>query len=623
MADGRIPAPAAVRAIDSAAAIDDSEPPSVRTPASVLRPTARAVAMVWAHERRLVLCLVGLTIVTAVIPTVSAWVGRGVVDTAAAAALGTALATDVIGWVGIEGVLMLLFMASGRMTTVAQSILGVRFGHRVRRLLLERAQRLELKHFEDSAFYDRLARAQREAGSRPLSAAGRIFAVLRTMIVFVGAAALLVSLSPWAVVALLFAGLPSLIVEAKFSRATFRLLNHRTPEAREQLYLQTLLTREDYVKETKLGGIATRLLSRYDALFDRVYREDRALAVQRGVWGFCVGSLATLTFFGLYGYIAWQAALGSITIGEMTMFLLLVRQGQSAVTAGLGALSGVYDDALFLSNLFTFVDYEPPSRGGGATEGPDPQAGIELCRVSFCYPGASHFALHEVDLQLRPGQSLAIVGANGCGKSTLVKLLTGLHLPTSGTLRVDGLDVQKWDPAALCRRTAVVLQAFARYQFTAGQNIGLGDLPRCDDEVAWKQAAVRSQAASFIEALPRGYHTQVGTWFPGGSELSGGQWQKLALARAFMRKNAKTLVLDEATSALDPEAEAQVFEHVRGLCGQKSVLLISHRFSSVRNADQIVVLDDGRVLERGDHASLVRQAGRYATLFAQQARAYQ
>ena len=582
----------------------------------------RTLGLVWSHEHRLALTMLALTVATALVPTISAWIGRAVVDTAAAAAAGSVAPAAVIGWVAIEGALMLGFMASQRGSGIAQSILSVRMGHRVQRLVLEHAQRLELSHFEDSEFYDRLGRAQREASTRPLAASGRTFAILRTGIAFAGAAVLLMGLSPWAVALLVLAGLPSLIVEAKFSRAAFRLLNNRTPEARERAYLQTLLTREDYVKETKLGGHAPELLSRYDRLFERVYREDRGLAIARGTWGFLVGAIGSLIFFSLYGYIAWQAALGAITLGEMTMYLLLVRQGQSAVTAGLGSLTGTYDDALYLSNLFGFLDHEPQSRRGTADVGPEPSAGIRFIDVSFRYPGAPRDSLDRVSFHLPPGSSLALVGANGSGKSTLVKLLTGLHLPTRGRIEIDGLDVRQWSERALCRRTAVVLQAFARYQFTAGHNIGLGDVPRCDDEAGWREAAEAGQAAEFIERLPEGYDTRVGTWFPGGTELSGGQWQKLALARAFMRRDAKTIVLDEPTSALDPEAEAQVFEHVRGMGRARSVVLISHRFSTVRGADQILVLDEGRVLEHGDHDSLMRIRGRYASLFERQARAY-
>lgn len=589
---------------------------------SALAWVLRAARLVWTNERRVVVWMLLLTAATALVPTVSAWVGRGVVDTAGAAAQGTQAPQAVVLWVAIEGGLMLAFLASQRVLGVLQSVLQVRLGHRLQRMLLVRAQELELEQFEDSEFYDRLSRAQREAGTRPLGAAGRIFALLRASLGFAGAAALLGGLSPWAVVALVAAGLPSLVVEAKFSRAAFRLLNGRTPEARERHYLQTLLTREDYVKETKLGSIAPRLLSRYDELFDRVYREDRALAISKGGWGFAVGSLGTATFFALYGYIAWTAATGAITLGEMTMFLLLVRQGQSSVVGGLGSLSGTYDDALYLSNLFEFLDAKVPTRPGRAQRGPKPSAGIRFIDVSFRYPDAERDAVSEVSFCLEPGQSLAIVGANGSGKSTLVKLMTGLYLPTRGRIEIDGLDVRHWDHQALCRRTAVVLQAFARYQFTAGQNIGLGDVARFDDELGWRRAAIAGQAAPFIDELPDGYDTRLGSWFPGGTELSGGQWQKLALSRAFMRRDAKTMVLDEPTSALDPDAEAKLFDHVRALGSRKSVVLISHRFSSVRGVDRIVVLHDGAIVERGSHESLVAAGGRYARLFHQQAKAY-
>jgi ATP-binding cassette, subfamily B, bacterial len=616
----------------------------------VVRLMFRALGLVWRHERTHATALTVLTLAAALIPTVSAWVARGVVDTVQAAAAGELAVAVPLVWVAAEGGLMLAYMASQRVSSVLESIVYVRLGHRIQRSILQRSQELELRDFEDSEFYDRLSRAQREAGSRPLDAAGRVFMTLRALVSFAGAAVLLAGLTPWAVLLLFVAAFPSLIVEAKFSRVAFRLLNNRTPEARERAYLETLLTREDYVKETKLGGLAGFLLARYDALFARVYREDRDLAIRSGLWSFVVGALGTLTFFSLYGYIAWQAAAGEITIGDMTMFLLLVRQGQSSVGVGLGALSGSFADALYLSNLFGFLDHEPDRRAGTETQGTDPSAGIRFIDVSFRYPGSDHDVLQHIDLELPPGKSLAIVGANGSGKTTLVKLLTGLYLPTQGRIDIDGLDLRAWDPAALCRRTAVVLQSYARFQFTAGDNIGLGDVERHDDRRGWEEAARAGQAAEFIEALPAGYRTRVGTWFPGGIELSGGQWQKLALSRAFMRRGAKTIVLDEPTSSLDAEAEERIFDHVQSLARgespppentvagdaggvarprnspvpgrEKSILLISHRFSTVRHADEIVVLEHGRIVERGDHSSLLQAQGLYARLFLRQARAY-
>ena len=434
---------------------------------------------------------------------------------------------------------------------------------------------------------------------------------------------LLFAFSPWAVVILIGAGLPSFFAEAKFSGDAFRLFRWRSPDTRMQMYLETVIAREDGVKEVKLFQLGPKLLQRYRAIFNRLFVEDRALTIRRDTWGFLLGLIASVAFYGAYAWIVLATIYGRITLGAMTMYLVLFRQGQSAVSAILTAISGMYEDNLYLSNLYDYLGQPVPARRGSSLKGPDPERGLEFEHVSFAYPGAAENALTDISLELRRGESLALVGENGSGKTTLIKLLTRLYEPTEGRILLDGLDLRDWDVEVLRRRIGVIFQDFGRYQFTIGENIGAGDVRHMDDEVRQEAAAETGMAAPFIDSMPERYNTQLGRWFKGGRELSGGQWQKIALSRAFMRSEADILVLDEPTAAMDAAAEAQVFELFREEARNKMTILISHRFSTVRAADQIVVLHGGRIIESGTHESLLAEKGTYAQLFQLQARGYQ
>jgi ABC-type multidrug transport system fused ATPase/permease subunit len=364
------------------------------------------------------------------------------------------------------------------------------------------------------------------------------------------------------------------------------------------------------------------LLQRYNDIFDRLYAEDRALAVRQNLWGWALGLLSNLAFYGGYGWIVAQAVHGRISLGQMTMYLMVLRQGQSAVTSSLGAIRALYEDNLYVSNLYEFLDAPVQAQTGRATEGPRPDDGVRFEHVTFRYPGATRAALHDVSLHLRPGEKLALVGENGSGKTTMIKLLTRLYIPSEGRILLDGLDLGEWDPATLRRRVGVIFQDFAKYQFIVGENIGAGDVERFDEEERWKQAAEKGMADDFIPDLAEGYATQLGRWFKGGSELSGGQWQKIALSRAFMRMNADIVVLDEPTAAIDARAEALIFERFRELTRNQMAVLISHRFSTVRMAEHIVVMHEGAIVEQGTHEELMALRGRYAHLFQLQAAGY-
>ncbi len=593
----------------------------------VFRYSRRALKLVWSTRRSLTLLLALLTLVAGVLPAAVAYVGQLIVDgVVAAIALqrqtGAADLSAVLWFVAVEGGIVAAIAGAQRGIATCQALLRVLMGQRINVMILEKALTLRLAQFEDSEFYDKLTRARREASTRPLSLVNRTFGLVQNGISLASYAVLLVQFSPWAVLILVLGGFPEFLAEAKFSGDKFRLFRWRSPETRMQMYLETVLAREDHAKEVKLYRLGPRLLERYREIFERLFAEDRRLTLRRDLWGFALGLIGTAAFYGAYGWIAVSTIQGSITLGQMTMYLLLFRQGQAAVSASLSSIGGMYEDNLYLSNLYEYLEQEVPAEEGHATEGPLPGDGVRFEGVGFTYPGTEEAALQGVTLHLPPGSSLALVGENGSGKTTLIKLLTRLYLPDAGRILLDGLDLRRWDAEALRRRIGVIFQDFGRYQFLVGENIGAGDMEHFEDRERWREAAGKGMAAPFIETMPEGYNTQLGRWFKGGRELSGGQWQKIALSRAFMRTGADILVLDEPTATMDAKAEATLYEHFRDLSRGKMTILISHRFSTVRMADQIVVLQQGRIVERGSHQELMARGGHYAQLFTLQAQGY-
>ena len=598
------------------------DPTTLRGFFGVFRYSRRALELVWSTNRPLTLALAGCTLAAGILPAAVAYVGSLIVDALVSAIRSGGGAGHALQLVLLEGLLVAAISAAQRGISFCQSLLRAQLGQRVNVMILEKALTLDLQHFEDSEFYDKLTRARREASTRPLSLVMRTFFLVQNGISLVSFGALLAHFSPWAVVVLLLAGLPAFVAEAKFSGDAFRLFRWRSPETRMQIYLETVLAREDHVKEVKLFGLGTRLLERYQAIFRRLYQEDRALTIRRDLWGFFLSLIGSGALYGAYAWIAISTVRQLISIGQMTMYVALFRQGQTTVSAMLTAVGGMYEDNLYLSTLYEYLETEVILPTGSSVRGPHPEDGIRFEDVSFTYPGAQETALENITLHLVPGTSLALVGENGSGKTTLIKLLTRLYAPTSGRILLDGQDLAEWDEAALRERIGVIFQDFARYQLLVGENVGAGDERYFEDEERWRAAAVKGRASDFIDTLPAGYQTQLGKWFKDGRELSGGQWQKIALSRAFMRSRADILVLDEPTAAMDAQAEAEVFEHFRQLARERITILISHRFSTVRMADQIVVLNNGHIIERGSHEELMQLHGRYAQLFTLQARGY-
>jgi ATP-binding cassette, subfamily B, bacterial len=593
----------------------------------VFKYSKRALELLWSTSKPLSFLLAFCTILAGVLPSGVAWVGARIVDSVywATRANAAGVPMDImptVWWVAAEALILVVITAAHRGITLCQALLKAKLSNKVNVLILEKALTLDLTHFEDSEFYDKLTRARREASSRPLSLVMRTSGLFQNAIAITSFAVLLASFSPWAVFILLFGGLPAFFAETKFSGDAFRLFRWRAPETRMQTYLETAIAREDHVKEVKLFDLGKLFLGRYKAIYEGLYEKDRNLTVRRESWGFAFTLVSIGALYSAYAWCAIEAARGLISLGDMTMYIMMFRQGQAAVTASLGAVGGMYEDNLYLSTLYEYLEQPVEASVGTAVSGPDPDAGVQFENVEFRYPGSDKPAISGINLQIKRGRSLALVGENGSGKTTLIKLLTRLYKPTFGRVLLDGRDLQEWDPEVLRRRIGVIFQDFVRYQLMVGENIGAGDVREFENRERWADAARQGKAEPFIEDMPNKYETQLGKWFKDGRELSGGQWQKIALSRAFMRHDADILVLDEPTAAMDAAAEAEVFEHFRSLMGKRIAIVISHRFSTVRMADEILVLDQGHIVERGSHEALMQTDGVYSKLFTLQARGY-
>ncbi|HEY0708699.1 MAG TPA: ABC transporter ATP-binding protein, partial [Polyangia bacterium] len=529
--------------------------------------TGRTLQLVWRSSRVGTLALAILTVISAALAPAIAYVGKVIIDAvvaARAAAPGTPEAgTDpVVQWVLIELGLIVAAALCERALGLVRQLVGARLAIDVNIMILEKALTLSLRHFEDSEFYDKLTRARREASSRPLSLVQENFQVLRNVLTLAGYIALLTRFSPWFVVVLLVATIPAFASETSFSKARFRLRNWRAPESRKLNYLEYVLANDEHAKEVKLFGLGPMLMGRYRELAERLFAEDRSLLIRRTTWGFVLSLLSTAAFYGCYALIAIAAVQGGLSLGDMTLYLVVFRQGQQSFQSILSAIGGMYEDTLYMSNLFDFLAIPVgtaaalPTQGAPADLIVDPnERGIRFEGVGFRYPGAPHHALRNINLFIPRGQSLALVGQNGAGKTTFIKLLTRLYHPTEGRVLLDGRDIATWDETELRKRVGVIFQDFAQYHLALRENVGVGSVEHVGDTDRIGAAVERGGAKEVVASLAAGLDTQLGRWFKDGVELSGGQWQKVALARAFMRQEADILVLDEPTAALDAEAE--------------------------------------------------------------------
>lgn len=586
-----------------------------------------AFSLVWQAHRPAALVMLALTIGGALIPAAQAWVGKLIIDSVVASLAAQIDAeaglVAVLPYLAIEFVLILAQAGIGQARSLTEHILHARLNFTLNTRLIRKALSLDLSHFENAGFYDKLQNARREADWRALQIMNNGFYIVQNVITLLSFAALLLTFNVWLALILFGATIPAFIAQSQYAQLNFRLLSWRAPEARRMNYLEYLLTVDTSVKEVKLFGLGEPLLGRYADLFWKFMREDQALAQKRSLASFGWGLLATLSYYFAYAWIVLRTIAGDITLGSMTLYLSIFRQSQNVFESLFFGLSDLYENALFMSNLFAFLELKPLMPVSANPIGlPRPIArGIEFKNVSFRYADRDDYALKNVNLTIRPGEKIALVGANGAGKTTLVKLLTRLYDPTEGCITIDGIDLREVDPKELQKRIGVIFQDFVRYHLPARENVGFGQIDQLDNEPRIIDSAQRSGADSTIRALPQGYDTMLGKWFERGNDLSGGEWQKVALARAFMR-DAEVLVLDEPTAALDALNEYAVFQRFRELTDNKIAILISHRFSTVRMADRIVVLEDGAITELGTHAELLARGGLYAKLFTIQAEGY-
>ena len=592
-----------------------------------LRNTPEAFRLVWSTSRPAALAGIGLTLIAAVLPAAQAWAGKLIVD-AIVSAIGQGMEPVaglryVLPYLALEFVLLLVSSITSQMRNLFDRVLQSQLTNHVNSLIINKAIGLDLQFFEDPIFYDMLQNARRQADTSALSIVNSTLQMVQQVITLISLVVLLTRFSPWLAVIVFVSAIPAFLSQSQYAERAFRAVSRRAPESRLLNYLEMLLTGNDTVKEIKLFGLGKPLLKRYQELFTKFYLEDLAIAQRRTWAGLGWGLLSNLAYYGSYAWIVLRTIAGSITLGDMTMFLGIFRQSQSSIRSLLDSLNRLYESNLYLDNLLDYLKLQPMlmAPANGITAPAPIRQGIEFRNVSFCYPGSDTFVLRNINLHIRPGERIALVGLNGAGKTTLIKLLTRLYDPTDGQILIDGIDLREYDLTSLHQRFGVIFQDFVRYQFTVRENIGFGQVDALDDLDRIKNAADRGGAGSIIEKMPKSYDTMLGRRWEKGQELSGGQWQKIALARAFMRK-AEVLVLDEPTSSLDAEAEYEVFRRFGELMEGRIAVLISHRFSTVRMADRIVVLSAGKILELGSHAELMALDGAYARLFNLQAEGY-
>ncbi|HEV7508499.1 MAG TPA: ABC transporter ATP-binding protein [Thermoanaerobaculia bacterium] len=609
-------------------------PRSLRERFGALRNLPPFLKLIWQTSPSLTAGDLVLRLLRALLPVITLYVGKLIIDEVIRLAktpgaptsfhdwLASGLLTH-LGWLlASEFALAVLADVVGRIVSLLDALLSEQFTNVTSVRLMEHAATLDLEDFEDSELQDRLDRARRQTTGRT-TLMTQLFGQAQDLVTIVSFAAGLVVYAPWLIALLLVALVPAFLGEAHFNAQSYSLNYVRTPERRELDYVRQTGASVETAKEVKIFGLTSFLIERYRTLAGQIYEDNRRLATHRALWGGLLTAIGTVGYYVAYAFIAWRTLRGDFSIGDLTFLAGSFRRLRNLLEDLLIGFTQVAGQALYLDDLFSFFEIEaeivsPPN----PRPFPMPiRQGFTFEDVGFRYPGAERWAVRHLSFTLRAGEVLALVGENGAGKTTLVKLLARLYDSDEGRILLDGYDLREYDLDELRANIGVIFQDFMRYNFTAGENIAVGRIEARDDHARIVTAAERSLADEVIEKLPRGYDQLIGKRFRNGVDLSGGEWQKVAIARAYMR-DAQVLILDEPTAALDARSEFEIFQRFKELSEGKTAVLISHRFSSVRMADRILVLAEGQLEAEGTHEELLAQGGRYAELFELQAAGY-
>ncbi len=601
----------------------DDLPQTWRERLQALRNVPPLLKMVWETSRILSVFTLLLRCVAAMIPLAMLWISKLIIDLVVRAIRHQHIEKSLI-WKLLILELLLAIAADtlSRFIALVDSLLGDRFTNVVSIRLMEHANSLDLVSFEDPVFYDKMERARRQTTAR-LGMLATLAGMAQQLLTLLSMLSAVIVFSPWLLLLLIAATVPVFLGETRFALLNYSILFRQTPEKRELDYLRYLGASNTSAKEIKMFGLGDYLADRSRKLFERFYEENKHVAVQRAIHGILINLLPTGAYYAAYAYIILRALAGALTVGDLTLMVGAFSRARNIMETLVSSLVGVSEQALFIKDLFEFFDTSPLIASvPNALPGPRPIAdGFVFENVSFAYAGSERRVLNDVSFHFHPGERIALVGENGAGKTTLVKLLARLYDPSEGRILLDGVDLRQYNVDDLRHEIGVIFQDYMRYDMLAQENIGLGRVGDLQDEERVARSAEKSLAAPVIAKLPDAYRQMLGRRFEGGVDLSTGQWQKIALARAYMR-DAQILILDEPTASLDARAEFEVYQRFVDLTAGKMAVLISHRFSTVRMADRILVLDQGQIVEQGSHDHLVALGERYAELFELQAAGY-
>jgi len=605
---------------------DVKEEPGFRESLKALRTLPKFFGLVWRTHRGMTAGNVLLRLLESTMPLLQLYVGKLIIDAVIAqAALPPTERDTSLLWtyVGLEFGLVVLSALFNRGIALLDALLGDLFANETSVLLIEQASRLDLPQFEDASFYDKMERARQQTLGRTVLMT-QLLQQAQDAVTIVFLAGGLLVFNPWLLLILVLAVLPVFFNETWFNQRSYSLTRSWTPQRRELDYLRLIGASDQTAKEVKVFGLAGFLRDRFKALADEYYQVNKRLSVRRAAYGSIFNALGDAGYYAAYVVILMQTLNGQITVGELTFLAGSFSRTRSLLQVMLQRFSGIAQRALYLQDLFDFLEMQP-SIAQAAQPLPVPvmlHQGFQFEGVGFRYPGTARWVLRNLSFSLPAGQKLALVGENGAGKTTLVKLMARLYDPTEGRILLEGRDLREYDLDGLRAMVGVIFQDFVRFSLVASENIAVGRIQDRDQRSRIEDSAARSLADTVIQKLPKGYDTMLGRRFEGGVDLSGGEWQKIALGRAYMR-DAQLLILDEPTAALDARAEYEVFERFAELTKGKTAVLISHRFSTVRMADRILVLRNGHLEEIGSHEELLEAGGLYAELFGLQAQGYQ